>query len=338
MNLRGPWALMMLALLSGCERGERAHPFEAIPLAVTRTIDGGGGIISNPAGAAIHFAPGTLNAPQTLALSPGQAASNLPASGRPIGSSAFLLGPLGVAFSNAARAELALDRARGDSLWLSSLIRTTPQGVYEQGNTRVDVGFGIASANIFGTGVLAAVVPNADALVALSSQLPPSPSGGPLTPAEMAQMLLVDSLSVNCGSPGNRCTGLVVAATDNLLSRVGRTALVYPRLSGVLRRQGTEVIGTIAVDASFRMELASGNTAENLPIVRVFQVRASLVESALQTSVAEQDGGQGTITIYPPRDGHPARALVERRLQIPDATGVLQPARIFISFPFEVHR
>jgi|GEM_PF-7019835 len=336
MKMRSLRALVMLALLSGCERAEQVHPFESVPVAVTRTIDGAGGIISNPAGAAVHFAPGSLTAPQSLELVPNSG-YNLAASGRPVGSSSFLLGPPGLTFSNAARAELSLNRESGDSLWLTSLIRTSPQGVSEQGNTRVDVGFGIASADILGTGVLAAVVPNANSIVPLSSQLPPTPSQAPLTPAEMAQMLLIDSLSVDCGRPGKRCTGLVVAATDNLVGRVGRTALVYPRLNGVLRRQGTQVIGTIAVDASFRMELASGNTAENLPIVRVFQVQADLVQPTLQASVAQQEGAQESITIYPARDGQPARALVVRRLQIPDAAGVLQPARIYISFPFDVH-
>jgi hypothetical protein len=265
-----------------------------------------------------------------------------------VGSATFALGPAGVPLPPGSRAELMFGSAGEDSLWLATLVQWTPGGVVEHRRTRVDLSLGYAEAPITSTGLLAAVIPVAGAVVPLSAQVPPPPSSRPLTPAETAYLLTIDSLTVNCGQVGNRCTGLVVAATDNLLGQVRRAALVLPRLSGVLRREGTDVVGSVSADAAFRVEL--GGTADNFTLSAVFPVRTSLLTTvfshdlAMNTGIAglqpgaARDAGGEHITVYPPRDGEPARAVIERTVQVSNAAGVLEPARIYISFPFRVHQ
>ncbi len=349
MKARGfclPLLLAGLAGVAACETADQPHPFERVGPTVSRTVPAGGGFISTPAGAAVYIAPRPAGSLE-LTLGPVADPPQLSASGRRAGGAAFLLAPAGLPLPAGSRAELLLDRAAGDSLWLATAVQWGPGGVEEHGRTRVNLTLGIAEAEITTTGLLAAVIPPAGAVIPLSGQIPPPPPSRPLTAAEIAYLLTIDSLTVNCGPVGNRCTGLVVAATENLLGQVRRAALVLPRLSGVLRREGTDVVGSVSVEAAFRVEL--GGTADNIGLSARFPVHTSLLTTVFSGElpraplfqvthgVAAQAADGESITVYPPRDGQPARAVIERTVQVSSAAGVLEPARIHISFPFQVH-
>jgi hypothetical protein len=333
-------ALALLPLVA-CDGAEQPHPLEVVGTDVTREISSDGGFISTPAGAAVYVAPGA-GGPVTFTLEAAPLPGQLAASGRLVGPSGFRLGPAGRSLPDGSRAELKISAAPEDSLWLTSVVRYGHEGVVEHGNTRVDLSLMIATSRIVATGTLAAVVPVRDAVVGLTSEIPAPPPARQLTPAEVLMLMSIDSLTVNCGAPAARCSGVVVAATDNLLGRVSRAALVYPRLQGVLRRDGYDVVGSVSIDAAFRVELGSRVTAENVPLSTTFPVRASLVEAALTQGALEPLLAAGSeaderITVYPPRDDEPARAVIERTVQVPNAAGLLEPARIYISFPFQVH-
>lgn len=328
------WLLTFLAV--GCaEQQDQTLPFDPEPASVTRTVPVAGGFVSTPAGASIEFPAGAFGAEQSVTLAPQAVPAALSASGRAVSPHAFAVSS-SAALALPARAEVSF-RPAGDSAWLASLASVSAAGVVEHADTRVDVSSGIASAPLAALGTVAVVIPPAGAVFPLSGSQPAPPSGVS-SPAAAQRLLAADSLVVSCGGPADRCDGLSIRVSDNLLGRVRRAAVVYPTLQGTLRLQDGQVVGSVRLSAAFRAELAGGMTAENVRLDEAFPFRVAVAPAGSLPAFSRFAAAAGeSVSLYVPETGSP-RATVRHDLQIPGESGEMESASIEISFPFAVHQ
>lgn len=329
--------LLSLGAFGCAEQQDQLLPLAPDPAPITRTVPAGGGIVSTTAGASIHFPAGAFSGDQTVSLTTQSVPAALARSGRVISEHAFLVEPAGVRLGAPARAQLRFDAPTGDSTWLAALVAVGPSGVTEYAATRVDATAGIASAQISDLGTLALVIPTADAIFSLSGAQAEPPSNTP-SAATAQRLLQADSIRIRCGTPADRCDGLAIRASGNLLERVDRAAIVLPVLDGALRLENGEIRGSVSVKAAFRARLADGRLAENVRIDESFQFRVALppVGSYPGFSRSAAGAAEGTASIHFPENGNPV-ATVRHQIQLPGESGTTETASIAISFPFEVY-
>ena len=341
----------LLVALVACESEEQALPFTLDDSQlVTRTIPVSGGIISSPAGAAIHFPSGSLRSEAALSLEPFAPPASLQISGRAIARAFALSLAQPDLFVGEARADLRYDRtAAGDSAWLASLVRLG-MGVREEiAATRVDLTTAIATATIRSAGTLGLVIPESSALVPLQQTAAPLPETKPASYELALRYADVDSLTIICGSVGDRCSGMRVSASPNLLERIARGALVYPRIHTVLRLSDGLISGMLSLDAVLRAELQSRSIAESVGIEESRGVQARIFPPGSTSAPlppgtplppaedAVIDVGNGVL-VHLPGTGTDPTLIFAHTFQIPNGEGGFEPASLRITVPFQIHR
>lgn len=313
---------------------------------VERTVPSTGGTVSTPAGASVSIPAGALSAPVAVRLTPVPAPA-LASSGA-AASAGFQLEPAGTPLAEAATVALSFDRrADAGRAWLASLVNVTPSGVREIGDTRVDLSTGSVTGAIDQLGTLAVVIPDPRAVfqVRRAGSRSESPTVALLALAATG----TDSVVVRCGDEANRCEGVVVTASANLLEKVEDAAAVYPRIDGVLRISGSSVSGRIDLATTLRARLAA--TAENVVIDGsitptagsvVSESSGALTFTAMRHSISgSADSGSNseevvtTLTIG--KSGSPT-VTITRTFQIDDSAGQPESASVSVSFPVQIHQ
>ena len=340
------FAAGVLVALGGCEQSPQALPFD-VEASVTRTIGASGGTVSTAAGAAVHFDEGSIPGGTQVTLSTTQVPSAALRAGAPA-SGAFQLEPAGLTLSEPAQLELKFTPSTDPSrAWLASVVAVVDGNVREYGNSRVDLGTAVVSADIERLGTVLTVIPPAAAIFPLS----PIPSRAQPATLPASALVLTDSVAVRCGTPENRCTGLSVSATKNLLDQVQNAALLYPVIQGALRIVGTSASGSLTANTSVRIQLQSGQTAESVEVNALLQPTAATVVTETPTEVrltAVRHRISGSIdnetqarefvgTLVIPRTGSSGTITVDRTFEVRTQGGGIEPARVTLTFPVTIY-
>lgn len=351
MNVR-PLSVLLLGLsVSACEQTEQALPFTTDgSAAVSKPVSAQGGVVSTPAGASVAFPANALSG-TTVSLAAVGSPAGAQKSGQSV-SSGFALEPAGTALAAPAEVAVKFDAAAaGSRAWLASVVNVTPAGTRELPNTRVDLTTGTARTDISELGTLAVVVPAPDAVVEL--RRPGSASRAP-SYSVSGRVLLgdgsTDSVKVKCGKPDQRCSGVAVDASDNLLEMVDGAAAIYPQIEGALRVSGEQVTGNISLNTAFRAQLKSGRSSENVQV----NLSNTRIEATASTTIREDgsrivisnlrglsnlpgQGGAASLTIQKNGAGS-ATISVVRRFDIRNEDGKLEPATVTVRFPVVIHQ
>lgn len=339
--------LMAPVALAACEQSTQELPFSTDDV-VQRTIPGSGGLISTAAGAAVTFPSGTASGVQ-VQLQPVAAPAAASGSGDPV-SQGYKLEPEGLALQERARADLKFQRSTSDA-WLASVVNTFGGRIVEHGDTRVDISTGIASTDIANLGTLTVVIPPPSALIRVTRRNAALTRGASLSTARLLAVG-TDSVGLTCGAPNDRCTGITVTGTNNLLDRVEDAAAVYPEVEGTLRISGGRATGQVDLNTDIRVLLQSGQTAENVTVNALLRPTSSTVvtETASQivlTNVFFRISGasgdasaahEETTTLVITKRANDGVISISRSFELRDANGNLENARVTIEFPVEIHQ
>jgi hypothetical protein len=329
--------------LIGCEQGTQRLPFDA-DIQATATITAQGGSLSTPAGAAIHFRPGSLASPLQVTLVPvGSPAA--PAQFGTSDSQSFRIEPVGTVLTKPAELELKMT-TRGGQAWLASIVTVTNGQVVRTGSTRVDLSTGIVSGSVGQLGTVGVVIPDSKNIHRV--QLRPSLS---FTPTLALSSATTDSVSISCGGLQAPCDGVSASASQNLLDQVEEAVVLYPAATGVLRLRSGPATGRITATASLRILMRSGQTAESVEIEALLEPTASTVVTETATEihlshVRHRIGGGGSTlngaqediqTLVIPKSGSTGMVTIRRSFQIRTAGGALQTAQVTIGLPLRIH-
>lgn len=339
--------LLASAALAACERESQQLPFSAEGAGtVARTVPTTGATVSSPAGASVQIPAGAVSAPVEVRLTPVPA----PAVARSgaSASAGFQLEPAGTPLAQPASVGLAFDASADPGrAWLASLVNVTPSGVREIGETRVDLSTGSVSGEIDELGTLAVVIPDPKAVFQVRRGGERSLAPG--APRYDLAATGTDSVVVRCGDEANRCEGVSVTASANLLEKVENAAAVYPRIDGVLRISGTSVSGRIDLATSLRAQLEA--TSENVVINGsitptagsvVSESAGSLTFSAMRHAIrgSADSGSQSdevVTTLEISKSGTPT-VTITRSFQIDNSAGEPESASVSVSFPVQIHQ
>lgn len=292
--------LLAAGALSACEPQTQALPFASEVDSATQVITNTGGTVSTAAGASVEFPSGSLQGSTPVTLS--SVAAPAQQSGKPV-SGAFKLEPSGTVLSEPANVELRFDAGDASQAWLASVINVTAGGVQEVSETRVDASTGIVEAQIQQLGTLAVVLPDPAAVFTVTSEgfaadrVPVARTSSAAAP--------IRRLQSSCGAAGNRCSGLKITASENLLSQVGAVALLYPSIRADMKIDGATATGSFLLDSSVRVRLKGAKVAENVAIhaeitptsaTRVTETGSSLTLSNVRMRISGKAQGQSDAT------------------------------------------
>lgn len=276
-------AALTCAALAACDHGQQL-PFDHSADPVTRTVADTGATLSSAAGASVQLPAGSVAGGTQVTLTPSLAPAST-ASGTAAGTNAFALTPAGLALAKPA--DVGLSIHTGDDAWLASVVVQTPNGVVETGDGGVDLATGVLRGRISSLGTVQAVIPEAGAILraqalgtALHATLP--------APAHATSFTPTRSLTGSCGAPGNRCAGLIVEVSKNLLSLVDTAAIVYPQIGGKITITGGTAAGALTMLAPVRVRLGSRANAATVPV----KITAQATAATTVTEVA------GTVTLH----------------------------------------
>lgn len=335
----------LLATVTACEQSTQPLPFE-IEGSSTRSISAEGGTVSSPAGASLTFPEGAVTGPMTVTVAPVATPTQAPGT---TASSAFSIEPSGTVLEQPGLLEVRLAQPYNpESAWLSSIVGVRGGVVDEYSAGRIDLSTGILTTDIDRFSTFVAVTPPQSAVFPVESA-----AGGSLSIAPDVTGFFgvtVDSVTVDCGGPANRCEGVSATSTQNLLDLVDEAALIYPELTGALRIGSLTVTGSIRARATLRILLESGQTAESIEVDALLEPTAQTV--AMQTeneirltnvrhrvSGGASGSGQAVDEIAAliiPRSGPTGTATVQRSFEIKVAGGATETATVSFTFPVMV--
>lgn len=332
---------MAALALGACSPDDQPLPFGTDD-EVTKVIGSEGGTLSIPAGASVMIPAGALDVAVTVEL----AVRDLLPTIYTADALFFDVSPVGTQLNVPAEVQIRIPDS--DDAWLASVVNHTPSGVEEIGNTRVDLAAGIAAADIREFGMLALVVPGADAVFQVST----ATASQTLAP-EAIEVVIggTDSMTVGCGTPGDRCDGLTASASANLLARVEDAAAIFPVVNGILRFDGNTVTGEIDLSTSFRLKMESGQIAENVTFSAHVEPTAATVVTETSTEIhltnmvyrISEAGESGEeinqfvdTLVIPKADAADGSVTVSRDFQIQGEEGQLENASVSITVPVQL--
>ena len=294
-------AALACAALAACDHAQQL-PFDHSTDPVTRTVPDAGATISTPAGASVTLPAGAVAGGTQVTLTPGVAPASTP-SGTAAGTSAFRLDPAGLALAKPADASLSINR--GDDAWLASVVVQTPTGPVESGDAGIDLATGTLRGQIATLGTLQATIPEAGAVLRAHPLGTAIAHDRLVAPRAAAVTAPTRTLRGDCGGPGNRCAGLTVEVSPNLLGLVDTAAIVYPRLGGTLTLSGATASGSLTMLAPVRVRLASRANAATVPVRITAQATAATVVTETpghitlaNMKVTGESGGSRGETVY----------------------------------------
>lgn len=332
----------MLALLAvaGCEQTNQTLPFD-VDATVTKTVPTTGGSISTSAGAAVLFPASSLPASTSVSVS----ATEVPSATRQLGapaSTAFKVEPAGTSLNQPATAELKFTPSTDASrAWLATVITEANGSAVPNSNTRVDLTTSVVSSKVKKLGTYTAVIPPASAIFAVQSSnasIAPDPTG--LAPS-------FEQIGVKC-SIGAGCSGLRALVTPNVLDQVDDAAVLYPQMSGALNVSGGTPSGQLTAEATLRVKLKNGTTAESIGLVATLEptagsqiIRTSngYIVTAVHHTVTGSAGelGSGTVDEISDLVISGSSVVIDRSFQIRVRGGALEDARVTMYFPVTVN-
>jgi len=348
----------LLLALPGCEPGTQRLPFDA-EVPATRQIPAGGGTISTPAGAALHFPMGAFGSNTQVTLGPASVPGQLQALGTPA-SAVFAVDAGGSKLRAPSLLELRLledaDRSR---LWLATVVDYSDGVARAYGDSRVDLTAGVVSGRIARLGRVGAVIPHAGSVFPLdrrSSHAVLSVEGGPnvarasgAVASTSSAVAATDSVTVRCGGDAPACAGLTAEASDNLLALTEEAAVLYPAIAGVFRRGALGAgVGRMDASASVRLRLKGSQTSETVVLDASLATTAStaFIETAEQitlTNVLHRISGadhgvrEEIASVVIPKVGGGGTITIRRVFDIRNADGVIEPAEFSVAFPVTLH-
>jgi hypothetical protein len=273
------------ATLAACDRADQPLPFDSGSVEpVTRTIPASGGTVSSAAGASVQLPAGAVPAGTAVTLTPS--AAQAPANGTAAAAYTFQLQPAGLALAAPAAVELRVDAAARDA-WLASVVVTTPAGVVEDGTGSVDLNGGLLRGEIGTLGTVAAVIPEAAAIVR-AQPLGSAIRSASAAPAAALTGAPTRAIRGDCGTPGRRCEGLAVEVGARLLALVDTAAVIYPRISGEIAINGTSASGSLVAVTPLRVRLGARTTATT--------VHSRITATATPQTVVTETDGRITLT------------------------------------------
>jgi hypothetical protein len=336
----------LVAVVGACEQESQPLPFSVTPEAeVTRSIPASGGTLSTAAGASVQFPAGALGGGAVVTLRSGAPAAAVQRSGSVV-SAGYGLEPEGTVLAQAAPVELRIQAQRRDSLWLASVVNVAGGVAEERGSGRVDLATGVVRASIGRLGNMAVVVPEAAAIVPVgrTANFVAEPLRAPLAASG------TDSLAAGCGAPGNRCHGMAVGVSANLLDQVENAALVYPQVRGALRLDGGRVSGALELSTALRAQLRSGATSESVEVwarvaptewTQVTETASAIQLSYMRIRVAGEGGvsaaQEEVVALTISKCGQTAPVTVTRSFRIDTGNG-MEDARVSVTFPVRIHQ
>jgi hypothetical protein len=342
-------ASLALALpFAACEQQSQPLPFSSDPeAAVRRTVAAGEATaITSSAGASLQFPAGAFAEATEVTVTPVSPPAGLAASGSAV-SRGFRVEPEAIALGAPARVETRLATGLDtERAWLASLVLATPDGIEEIGATRLDLRAGLAESSIDRLGTLALVIPEPHAVFLASTGGPAASLSG------VASNLLptgTDSVVARCGGPGQRCVGLSLITSENLVNRIEAAAAVYPRVSGSLVFEGFGATGEISLTSSVRLLMASGAAAENVEVHGVLQPTSATTVSEDASSITltnvrvRVSGGTGstddsfeeTKTVVITKADGVGFVTLSRTFTLDDGEG---DATVALRFPVRIHQ
>lgn len=351
MRQRGLAPLFLVVALAACEQTAQELPFSVDEQVTEKTVAAGGGTISTAAGASVQFPAGSVGEATAVTLTPVAAPASVQQSGTSA-SGGFQLEPAGKVLEQAASVELRFDAsADASNAWLASVVNVLPGSVQEIGNTRVDLSTGVVGSKISQLGTVSVVIPGPGAVFHVQR----TGTAAGLFASRAAFALAAsgtDSVAVHCGGPENRCTGLTVEASQNLLDKVEDAAVVYPHIDGALRVNGSTVGGSLSLSASFRAVLQSGQTAENLALNAVIAPTAAtrVVETSTAitfTHMSHRVTGSSDVgsldeeevmSLVIPKSADAGSVAISRSFDFEDEDGSVEEAELTVTFPVQIHQ
>lgn len=337
--------------LAACEQQSQTLPFSADSDGATvRTASATEpSAITSPAGAALQFPAGAFDQAVEITVTPVAPPAAIAESGSPV-SRGFQIAPAGLALNVPARVEIRLDDAVDPSrAWLASAVLFTADGVEEIGSTRLDLRARLAETSIRRLGTVALVIPDPRAVfVTRSAEVQPA-----LAP--VATTLLptgTDSAVASCGDSDERCEGLTVTASANLVDKVDQAAAVYPRVAGALRFAGLGASGEITLSSSVRLLLKSGATSEYVEVRGLLRPTDATVMTEDASSITltnvyvrvsgSAGSGSGVVeetrTVVIEKGVDAGFVTFSRSFQLDDDQGVPGDASVAITFPVRIHQ
>jgi hypothetical protein len=348
MKVRILSALLAGAALAGCEQSSQTLPF-AVDDVVQQTIPAAGGTVSTPSGASVEFPAGSVSASVAVSLTVVAKSPETSRSGSSV-SETFKLEPAGLELKEPAMAELKFVDADRSRSWLASVVTVANGKLVEHGDTRVEIGSGVAATGISQLGTLAVVIPPADAVFRVRRETAPLHSLSAVRSSLLATG--TDSVVVHCGDPSHRCTGLAASASASLMDRVEDAAAIYPAIDGSLRISGPSASDSLVLHTSVRALLQSGQTAENVTLNAVLKPTASTVvtEDAAEIRMTnvffritgDATDGSGTKgetnTLVITKGAASGTISLSRTFQLRNAGGALEAATVTLVVPVDIYQ
>lgn len=332
-------ALLLLAL-AGCEQENQALPFD-VEAVVSKTIPTSGGNVSTPAGAAVIFPASSLPSSTSVSV----ATTDAPSATRQIGapaSTSFKVEPAGTVLNTPATAELkftpSTDAGRA---WLATVVTEVNGTATPNANTRVDLSTQVVSSKVRKLGTYTTVIPPAGSIFSVqgvSASIAPAPT-------DLLPNFAV--VSAQCGAGATPCTGLNVEVTQNVLDQVDDAAVIYPSMSGSLAASSLPITGQIQAEATLRVKLKNGTTAESIGLVatleptsasRLISTSDGYIITAVRHTITGSAGELGSGSADEVRDLviSGSSIVIDRTFQIRVRGGALEDARVTVYFPVTV--
>ena len=305
MRFRSLVAVAAAGVGAACQQ-EQSLPFSVDQTAtVEKTIGNAGGTVSTPAGAALVFPSGAVNASTPVTVAPAAPTTRIAAIGAPVATTSITITPAGQTLRAPAQFETRISpsAAQREDAWLSVVLLETPDGVRVFPNVGIDLSNGILRADIDQLGTLTAIVPPEGAHFPVKAGTPPALASSlrlGMASAEPAAVAVpgVKTLGMSCGFigvvPADRivyCTGMEGYASQNLLDHYGTVEVIWPEVAGTLAMGGdptvaggATVTGTIASNTTFRAQGGNGSSAVSVP----FKVTLSGTPQTRATQVGDK--------------------------------------------------
>ncbi|HET8656354.1 MAG TPA: hypothetical protein VFL93_12610 [Longimicrobiaceae bacterium] len=352
MKARSIPAILALAALAGaCSQSDQALPFESSDAAASRLVPAdSAATVSSVAGASLAFPAGAFAGATTVTIQP----VDVPAAATRYGTAAsqgFQVEPAGTTLARPAAAELRFDPSVDQQhAWLATLVDVVDGTAYPVGHTRVDLSAKLVDAGIDQLGTLAVVVAPSWATFPVQGS-GASLSRAPLPAADLLP-LGSDSARVSCAGPDHPCTGLTIDASQNLLDEVEDAAAVYPTIEGALHFSGGHATGELSLDASIRVLLQSGATAENVDIHATLAPTAesAVTEDASAITItnvhfvvagSDDDGSDvqdGYETLVISKSGGTGNVAISRDFQLSRTDGSTEAAWVRANVPVQIYQ
>lgn len=267
----------VLLTLAGCEQVSQSLPTGTLDQEISRVVPEQGSVLSSAAGASVVLPPGAVPAGTRVTMTPVALAARQP-SGTLASAQGFELGPAGIALRQPAQVTLKL--APGADQWLASVVVRTPGGTLESGDALLDLTNGVIKGSVTATGTLMAVVPEAGAVVRATRIATASSSISVGSSTGSAGDGRTTALRGSCGAPGQRCDGLKIQVSDNLLAMSEQIAAVYPEVGGEIRIRDGKASGSLRLEAPLRFNPSRGSAISLVSEIVAEPTAASVVSEA----------------------------------------------------------